>query len=72
MKSIHLPLPDQRLARKRTARKTSHHGYADKMAGTQLDLDPQLEAACLELLFKTEARKVRPGNEGRCRVAPNY
>jgi hypothetical protein len=47
-------------ARKKAARKKAIAAYALEMAGTELDLDPQLEAASLDLLFEGETRKVRP------------
>jgi hypothetical protein len=47
-------------ARRKAARKQAIAAYAAEMAGTKLDLDPELEAASLELLFEREPRKVRP------------
>jgi hypothetical protein len=45
--------------RKKAARKEEIAAYAAAMAGTQFDLDPELEAASSELLFSLEPRKVR-------------
>lgn len=46
-------------ARKKAARKQAIAAYAAEMAGTEFDLDPQLEAVSLDLLLKGEPRKVR-------------
>ena len=46
-------------ARKKTARKEEIAAYAAEMAGTEFDLDLELEAASSELLFSPEPRKVR-------------
>ncbi|MGA2877469.1 MAG: hypothetical protein ABSG13_00815 [Bryobacteraceae bacterium] len=47
-------------ARKKAARKQAIAVYAAEMAGTEFDLDPELEAASLEFLAKSEASKLRP------------
>jgi hypothetical protein len=46
-------------ARKKAARKEAIAAYAAEMAGTQFDLDPELEAVSAELLFATEPKRVR-------------
>jgi hypothetical protein len=46
-------------ARKKAARKRAIAAYAAEMAGTEFDLDPQLEAASLDLLFESYRPKVR-------------
>jgi hypothetical protein len=46
-------------ARKKATRKQAIAAYAAEMAGTEFDLDPQLEAASLDFLFESEHRKVR-------------
>jgi hypothetical protein len=46
-------------ARKKATRRQAIAAYAAEMGGTEFDLDPQLEAASLELLFETAAPKVR-------------
>jgi hypothetical protein len=46
-------------ARRKAARKQAIAAYAAEMAGTEFDLDPQLEAASLDLLFESEPPKVR-------------
>ena len=46
-------------ARKKTARKEEIAAYAAEIAGTEFDLDVELEAASSELLFSPEPRKVR-------------
>ncbi len=50
-------------ARKKAARKEAIAAYAAEMAGTELDLDPDLEAASAQLLFNGEPRKVRRESE---------
>lgn len=48
MKNFHMPLPE--------LRKTRHEAivaYAEEVAGTNLDLDPDLESAGIEHLLKT-------------------
>jgi hypothetical protein len=47
------------VARKKAARRQAIAAYAAEMAGTEFDLDPQLEAASLDFLFESERRKVR-------------
>jgi hypothetical protein len=47
------------VARKKAARKRAISAYAAEMGGTKLDLDPELEAASVDLLFEREPRKVR-------------
>jgi hypothetical protein len=59
MKDIQRTTPDQLPARKKAARRQAIAAYAAEMAGTEFDLDPQLEAASLDLLFEREPRKVR-------------
>ena len=49
MKNIHLPLPE----RLRRARHDQIAAYATEMAGTDFDLDPDLEAAGIDRLVKT-------------------
>jgi hypothetical protein len=44
-------------ARKKAARKEAIASYAAEMAGTDFDLDPQLEAASAEMLFSVEPAK---------------
>ncbi len=46
-------------ARKKVARKEAIAAYAAEMAGTELDFDPELEAASAELLFAAEPKKAR-------------
>jgi hypothetical protein len=46
-------------ARKKAARKEEIAAYAAEMAGTEFDLDRELEAASSELLFSREPRKAR-------------
>jgi hypothetical protein len=41
-------------ARKKAARKEAIVAYATEMAGTEFDLDPELEAASADLLFSSE------------------
>jgi hypothetical protein len=45
-------------ARKKTARREAIAAYAAEMAGTEFDLDPELEAASAQL-FAGEPRKIR-------------
>ena len=42
------------------ARQDSIRAYAAEMAGTQIDLDSDLESATIELLVKTAPRTVPP------------
>jgi len=46
-------------ARRKAARKQAISAYAAEMAGTEFDLDPQLEAASLDILFESELPKAR-------------
>jgi hypothetical protein len=41
-------------------RKLAIAAYAAEMAGTEFDLDPELEAVSLDLLFENEPAKARP------------
>jgi hypothetical protein len=69
MKIFHLPLPElvyEQLraeallaARKKAARKEEIAAYAVEMAGTEFDLNLELEAASSQLLFSPEPPKVR-------------
>jgi hypothetical protein len=59
MKEISSGMPDQSAAPKTVARKEAIAAYAAEMAGTEFDLDPELEAASADLLFAGEPRKVR-------------
>ena len=53
MKNIHLPLPE----RLRRARHDQIAAYATEMAGTDFDLDPDLEAAGIEHLAATTRKR---------------
>jgi len=46
-------------ARKKAARKEAIRAYATEMAGTEFDLDPELEAASASLLLTSEPRRSR-------------
>jgi hypothetical protein len=46
-------------ARKKAVRKQAIAVYATQMAGTEFDLDPELEAASLGHLLKSESPKAR-------------
>jgi hypothetical protein len=59
VKDVHRPRPSQFAARDKAARKQTIAAYAAEMAGTEFDLDPQLEAASLDVLFESERQKVR-------------
>jgi hypothetical protein len=50
MKNLQLPLPKETYAQLRA--------YAAEMAGTQIDLDSDLESAAIERLAKTARRTV--------------
>lgn len=57
MKDMQPTMPDESWARKKEVRKETIAVYAAEMAGTDLDLDPQLEAVSRDLLF-AECSKV--------------
>jgi hypothetical protein len=46
-------------ARKKAARKQAIAAYAAEMGGTEFDLDTELEAAALDVLFEPEPGKAR-------------
>jgi hypothetical protein len=49
----------------KAARKKAIAAYATEMAGTEFDLDPELESASAELLFAAEPRMARSRNRYR-------
>jgi hypothetical protein len=60
MKDTQRTTADQFSARRKAARKQAVAAYAAEMAGTEFDLDPQLEAASLELLLARRRKKPKP------------
>jgi hypothetical protein len=59
VKDVHRPRLSRFAARDKAARKQAVAAYAAEMAGTEFDLDPQLEAASLDALFESERREAR-------------
>lgn len=55
MKNFHLHLPDRTHTdqQRRKSRRDEIAAYATEIAGTHLDLDPDLESAAIEHLVKT-------------------